>query len=500
VNARRARAAVICLTILVPASSSAQQLPADFTDDRAWPGTPAAKVARELLEVINSGDPGTARRFVEQHFADDFRQSFPIDQHVAILSGIKAQSGGLAFFAVRRYDPPRPDDQLVVIVRETLTERWRGILLEVEAEPPHRIVGLSLAPARAPRDAPRESDLDEKSLVNEARQFVERLCAADAFSGAVLVAHDGRTLFSHVCGEAVKGHGVANRLDTKFNLGSMNKMFTAVALAQLVERGKLSFDDPVGKYLDADWLPAGAAEKIKVRDLLAHTSGLGSYFNEQFMDSSRARFRSVADYKPLVAREELQFEPGAGWAYSNTGFLLAGAVIEKVAGKDYFDCIREGVYKPAGMINSDAYDMDRPVPNLAIGYSRAAERFGTTWESNVFKHVIRGGPAGGGFSTVEDLLRFDVALRSGKLLSRASVEQLWTPTPQSQSQGGYGLGFGIQQTPAGKVVGHGGGFPGISAKLDMYLDSGWTVVVLSNYDQAAITVADKLGELIARTR
>jgi CubicO group peptidase (beta-lactamase class C family) len=488
---------VAAMCAAAPAGAAPQTL-GEYTDEKQWPDTPAAQRARELLEVINARDAARAARFVNDRFSARMRESAPIEEHVSILSGLASVTGGLEFYGVRRYDPPRPDGEIVVIVRDKLTEGWRGILLAVEDEPPHRIAGLSLAPARAPKDAPVPPPLDEPGLVAEARAFVERLGAADAFSGAVLLARNGRVLMTHACGEAVKGHNVPVRLDTRFNLGSMNKMFTAVAVAQLAERGRLSLDDRVSRYLDADWLPREAAEKIRVRDLLGHTSGLGSYFNEPFMAGARQRFRELADYRPLVSGEALQFEPGSSWSYSNTGFLLAGVVIEKAAGQDYYDYVRENIYKPAGMVHSDCYDVDRPVPNVAVGYSRAPERFGTTWECNLFKHVIRGGPAGGGFSTVEDLLRFDQALRGGKLVSAATLAQLWTPTPQSQ--GGYGLGFGIEQAPGEKIVGHGGGFPGISAALDMYLEGGWTVVVLSNYDQVAQTVTEKLRELIERVR
>jgi hypothetical protein len=145
------------------------------------------------------------------------------------------------------------------------------------------------------------------------------------------------------------------------------------------------------------------------------------------------------------------------------------------------------------MINSDCYDMDEPVPNLAIGYTKDAGE----WKNNLYMHVIRGGPAGGGFSTVEDLLNFDIALRSAKLLSPESTEMLWSPKPELNSPD-YGFGFRISGEPDNRIVGHGGGFPGISAMLDMYLDSGYMVAVLSNYDGAASTVATKIQELIGR--
>ena len=146
--------------------------------------------------------------------------------------------------------------------------------------------------------------------------------------------------------------------------------------------------------------------------LLTHTSGLGSYFNDTYWNGSRELYRSVEDFKPLVKGDTLQFEPGERFSYSNTGMLLLGVVIQSATGQDYFDYIRENIYRPAGMNNSDCYEMDFPVENLAIGYIPAPGS-PWKWENNLYKHVIKGGPAGGGFSTVEDLFRFAIALQSG---------------------------------------------------------------------------------------
>ena len=225
--------------------------------------------------------------------------------------------------------------------------------------------------------------------------------------------------------------------------------------------------------------------------LLTHTSGLGSYFNDAFWQSSRERFREVDDYKPLVKGERLAFEPGTRYAYSNTGMLLLGVVIEGASGKSYFDFVRERVFEPAGMENTDSYSMDEPVENLAIGYERDPET-ASGWRNNVFQHVLRGGPAGGGFSTCPDLLAFAQALLEGELLSVESLDRLWTDA----SGAGYGYGFGVNEGRRGKVVGHSGGFPGISANLDIHVDQGYVVVVLSNYGRAATRLNGSLRALI----
>jgi CubicO group peptidase (beta-lactamase class C family) len=354
-----------------------------------------------------------------------------------------------------------------------------------------------MRPPKAPAGERAAKNLTDAERARELEAYVRRLAEADAFSGAVLLAKDGKILFEKAYGEASKDFNVPNRVDTKFNLGSMNKMFTAVAIAQLAERGKLSFEDSLAKFLP-EFPSKEAAQKIKLKHLLTHTSGLGSYFNRKFMESSRARFRTVSDMMTLAEGETLAFEPGAKWAYSNTGMLVLGAVIERVTGQSYFDYVRENIYKPAGMTNTDAYELDLVTPNLAVGYQKEFNEDGTTrFRNNVFQHVIRGGPAGGGYSTVGDLLKFDAALRAGKLVGAEYVRQLLSAKPELNSPE-YGYGFGVDTK--NRIVGHSGGFAGISSNLDMFLDSGYTAIVMSNYGGGSQPVSGKMKELILGAR
>jgi CubicO group peptidase (beta-lactamase class C family) len=340
--------------------------------------------------------------------------------------------------------------------------------------------------------------------VEEARgelgAFLDRLAEAEAFSGTVLLAKDGKVVYEAARGTADRNHGVPMRLDSKLNLGSMNKMFTAVVVGQLVDEGRLSFRDAVSKFLGGKGWTKADLQKVRVEHLLSHTSGLGSYFNDRYERTARQLLRRVDDYKPLVAEDTLAFEPGTSGQYSNTGFLLAGAVIEAATGRDYFDVVRERIYGRAGMANSDSYDLDLVVPNLAVGYSRERTTSGARWRSNTFEHVIRGGPAGGGYSTARDLLAFAEALRAGRLLSPKTAEALWSPKPELHGNPGYGFGFGIALDALGRRVGHTGGFSGISSCLDVYLDTGWTMVVLSNVDGGMPPVAQKLREVADRIR
>jgi CubicO group peptidase (beta-lactamase class C family) len=273
----------------------------------------------------------------------------------------------------------------------------------------------------------------------------------------------------------------------------MNKMFTATAVAQLVEQGRISYDDPISQYVDETWLPREITDQVTVHHLLSHTSGLGDYFTEEFWESSRLKWREIDAFKELAQGQTLEFEPGERFRYSNLGMLLAGVVIEGATGASYFDYIRENIYEPAGMTSSGSYEIDEPVPNLAIGYVTDSEsEYG--YRDNSLLHVARGGPAGGGYSTVGDLFRFSRALTTGKLVGEGSLETMWT----SKSDAGYGYGFGVSMGPKGRVVGHSGGFPGINGVVAMYVDAGYTVAVLSNYSNAASALCNRIQQLVER--
>lgn len=479
-----------CAVCVQPAAA---QAPGEISyhDESVMPGGIEGRRIQSLLNTFNSGDTTQVRAFMEGECTEEFRDYAPMDGHFDVFLSILRMTGGVDFHSVRTYEPPR-EDRTVVIVKDRNYGSWHGVTFWFDEGPDRLVSGIRVSEARTPTNF-EEPPLTEEVFVHEIEAFVEGLCERDLFSGTVLVAKGDEVLFTHACGEASKRFHAPIDLDTKFNLGSMNKMFTSAAVAQLAERGDLSFADPISAYVDDTWLPAEITEKVTVHHLLTHTSGLGSYFNDTYDRSSRKLFRAVDDYRALVEGDTLAFEPGSDWQYSNTGMLLLGVVIESVTGQDYFDYIRENIYGPAGMADTDCYDMDCPVENLAIGYFSSPDCEGG-WQNNLYEHVIRGGPAGGGFSTVGDLFRFARALREGVIVSGETLEILWT----DHHDAGYGYGFSIREGSAGKVVGHGGGFVGINANLDIFVDRDYVAAVLTNYDGAGAPVDTRIGELIGR--
>ncbi|HEX8635893.1 MAG TPA: serine hydrolase domain-containing protein [Pyrinomonadaceae bacterium] len=482
-----ARAALLFACLSAVAYAQPESQPAAPTAAAAE--TPATRRIAELIKIINTADAAATKKFIGESYGGEFAK-LPLNSHLSFIAQLRDRTRGVEFRGIQDSGAT----EATALLRANLTGDWMGLMVRVEADAPHLIAGIGMRPPKVPAgERAAAKKLTDAERAREIEVYMQKLAEADAFSGAVLLAKDGKVLFERAYGEASKDFRVANRTDTKFNLGSMNKMFTAVAIAQLVERGKLSFEDPLAKFLP-EFPSKEAAQKIKLKHLLTHTSGLGSYFNRKFMESSRARFRTVNEMMTLAEGETLAFEPGTKWAYSNTGMLVLGAVIEKVTGQSYFDYIRENIYKPAGMTNTDAYELDLVTPNLAVGYQKEFNEDGTVrFRNNVFQHVIRGGPAGGGYSTVGDLLKFDVALRANKLVGAEYVKQLLSAKPELNSPE-YGYGFGVDVK--NRIVGHSGGFPGISSNLDMFLDSGYTAIVMSNYGGGSQSATRKMQELI----
>src|SRR6266481_3315625 len=197
----------------------------------------------------------------------------------------------------------------------------------------------------------------------------------------------------------------------KFRIGSMNKMFTATSILQLVQAGKITLTDALGKYIP-DYPNKEFASKVTIQQLLTHTGGTGDIFGPEF-DAHRKELRTLQDYVNLYGKRNLEFEPGSRWEYSNYGFLLLGVVVERMSGKSYYDYVNENVYGPAGMAASGSLTEGQIVPNRSIGYTRFG---GGGLQPNTDTLPYRGTSAGGGYATVEDLVRFANAVTNHKVL------------------------------------------------------------------------------------
>jgi CubicO group peptidase (beta-lactamase class C family) len=357
--------------------------------------------------------------------------------------------------------------------------------------------GLEDSLFKMPQKTAKPDQLNVSEFARELDAYLQTNTEKDLFSGVVLVAREGKPIFKKAYGMADREQNIPNQVNTKFCIGSMGKMFTAVSIAQLVEQGKLSYDDLIGKYLGADWILPEVGEKVKISHLLSHTSGIAEFLDDEFYKFTEAGTHwTLEDRKPIVKEKSLTFEPGTRWAYCNTGFILLAAIIEKVTGKDYSDYIKEHIFDPADMDNTfDSYRI-KTFSNWAMGYDKVQEEGKAFWRKTGFFGKTGSPPSGGEFSTVDDLLKFSEALRSDLLIRSKSKELLMSAKPGLNSKH-YGYGFWIESSRKfGRVVGHGGVAPGVSANFRMFLDRGYTLITLSNFSEAMLPVARKIRSLL----
>lgn len=323
--------------------------------------------------------------------------------------------------------------------------------------------------------------------VHDIEAVIARHAQQDLFSGTVIVAHNGRIVHASAHGEANKDHRVPNRLDTRHNIGSIGKLFTAVAIMQLVEAGKLRLDDTLALHLP-DY-PFPEKDAITIQQLLNHSSGLGDYMKHEDYRRRIDGIRTIADILPLVYAQKPLFAPGARFGYSNSGMVVLGAIIEKASGLRYPDYLQRHIFAPAGMHDSRLAQEDEVLANRSIGYLHDPEG---GYRANV-REIMPASADGGLRTTAPDLVRFDRALAGDVLLSADSRQRMLTPVGPAPF---LASGWFTQRVAGHLAVGHGGGAPGINAEFRRYPDDGLTVIVLSNYDMGATPLTEEIEKAL----
>jgi D-alanyl-D-alanine carboxypeptidase len=447
----------------------------------ATPDTRATSALHAWLDAFNSGDRARMAAYYDKYQPDR-------RDRVDSMMGFRDQTGGFQLIRVEKNEPLH----LEALVKEREGSNFAIVEMDfTDSNPPTvKEFGVRVVPRPADQPEPARLSLDEavKALESKAAEAA----AQDKFSGAVLIARGDKILLEKAYGSADRDKHVNNTTDTQFRLGSMNKMFTATAVLQLVGEGKVDLAAPLGKYLP-DYPNRDVATKVTIRHLLTHTGGTGDIFTPEY-EKHRLEMRELGDYLKLFGSRGLGFEPGSRWSYSNYGFILLGAVIEKVSGVSYYEYVRKHIFEPAGMRSTDSLSESESVSKRAIGYMRTAG----AWGNNASSLPWRGTSAGGGYSTVGDLLRFARALSGGKLIKPELFAQMTSKQaggPRMPAGVGYGFGMSASVGPQGKRFGHGGGAPGMNGELQVYSSTGTVVVVLANLDPPAATrLADFFDE------
>ena len=454
------------------------------------PDTPVGKVGSELVRHVNGDTPEQMRAWAPTVLSAAVGRDDAADFVGGLVSAIR-DGGGVSLT-----DAHTQQGLLVLTVKAHRGGRSALILLAADQARPDKLGQAQLMPmddpalyAAWPRTA--VSQVQVKPLIHAA---LDRLVRSDDFSGCVTVTDGGKTVFDECRGLAERNFGVPIDRQTKFHVGSIGKMFTAVAVAQLVEAGKLSWDATLDQLLP-EYPDHATAHEITVWQLLHHTAGLGDVLVPDYF-AHREQFTGPADFLDLIARQARVGEPGKEWNYSNAGYVLLGRIVEKVSRETYVDYVRRHVFTPAGMGASGFDTLDEVTPRLAVGYFRDG-LFSSAWKADWMKIPFKGDAAGGAFSTNADLLRFARALREGRLVQPATLSKMFDGGVPA-GPGSYAAGFGDRVSHGRHIRGHAGGIEGTDANLQMVWGTDAAVALTSNQGPGqSWMLAEHIADLLA---
>ncbi|MDI6844769.1 MAG: serine hydrolase domain-containing protein [Candidatus Saccharicenans sp.] len=552
-----------------------------------FPGTEVGKKAEEFWKAFDRSEDAGLEAFFSQNLPAEKLQQAPASERTQRLLDLRQRLGKeLKLIEVIQQSP----EEISLFIERTKNQLFKLTLVFEKTGGKFWLKALSLDEAGPEDLAPPLPPMRLAEALVAIERQIEKAVQEDSFSGVVLIARHFQPIFFRSYGFASKEFRVPNRTDTRFNLGSINKIFTRIAIGQMAEQGWLNLDDKLEKFLP-EYPNAEAREKVTVRHLVNMTSGIGDFFGPEFNKTPKNFLRHNRDYLKLFAHKPLAFEPGTREMYSNGGYVLLGEIISAASGMDYYDFINRNIFEPAGMKDSGWFQADAVVENVAEGYTRVneetepgsvisgqrqtparpeesekpvqtivkslsgqeKERIRTAeqteknvekiWRRNIYTRPARGSAAGGVYAPAEDLLRFVRALFENRLLSEAWTDWVFTGIEpataavktdrekiESKNKNDRSAAIldknpGAETMPAksdpssatikGGVVrvsnqkeevqikpdrsrwnlAIAGGAPGINAVLEFEAATGYTIIVLSNYDPPA---AIQISRMIRR--
>lgn len=482
---RRVRSLLAAAALLL--GSAALAAPATLPD------TPVGKLGGELLRHVGSDDAEQIRHWASTILSPAVAANDKADFTTNLVSATR-DAGGVDLVDAR--SDPRQPGLLQLAVKARRGGRMAVWVLAADPAHPELLAQAAAFPmedptlyAAWPKDA-----VSGPALKQRVETTLDQLVRTTDFSGCVTVVDARETIVDACRGLADRRFGVPIDRQTRFHIASIGKTFTAVAIAQLVEAGKLSWDATLDSLVP-EYPDHATAKTITVWQLAHHTAGLGDFMVPEFF-AHRERFVDPLDYLELIARQPKVGEPGKEWNYSNAGYVLLGRIIENVSHENYFDYIQRHVFTPAGMTASGFDSPEDVTPKLAVGYFHDG-LFSTGWKTDAYKAGFKGSPAGGGYSNNTDLVKFARALRDGTLLKPATLAKMFDDAVPA-GPGAYAVGFGDRLSHGRHIRGHAGSIEGTDANLQMVWENGAAVVLTSNEGPSQTwMLAEHIADLLA---
>jgi CubicO group peptidase (beta-lactamase class C family) len=428
-----------------------------------------------LVEAVNQPDSTARRAYLPRIFDRAKLLEIGESRALALLASLSRQFAPLEYHhsEVSRSGTGE-STRMVLHVYARSGDGWKDFQLRLSPAPPHRVTEIAFVASVAEPVYLPNGDITSRETLDWLDRWITKLAGDEDLAGSILIARGGDVLYERTFGFADSARARPVSATTAFGMGSGSKMYTAIVIAQLVAEGKVAWEESIAKYFP-DFPDSGFARRCQIIHLLSHTSGLNEYWTDRFVREG-ASIRTLADFLPFVYSEGTSFPPGSRYAYSNSNYILAGLIAERVTRESYFDLVRKRIFQPVAM--KETYWDDEPG-----GKHEEAERL--TGAPKKWRHVTfipRSSSAGGARTTARDQLTFSRALRGGRLVP---PEMLAKMTAARDSAGEYGLGFELAKRGGTRSYGHGGIAPGVNFELRMFPDRDITLVVMSNQDNGA---------------
>ncbi|WP_053219300.1 serine hydrolase domain-containing protein [Virgibacillus senegalensis] len=331
-----------------------------------------------------------------------------------------------------------------------------------------------------------------------ASNYLAEAVEKEQFSGTAIVKKAGKILYEYAGGYADKANQRLNHLDTRFGIASGCKLFTAIAICQLAEKGSFSFHTRLNDCIKGDFPQFN--QSITIHQLLTHSAGIPDYFDEEEIDDFEELWKQTpmylmknpADFLPMFQHQSMKDKPGERFQYNNAGYILLGLIIEQQTGISFSDYVTKNIFQPADMVDSGYYSMDQLPGNTALGYIHHDDG---TWRTNTYAVPVKGGADGGAFTSAPDMIKLWEALVNYRLLSRDFTDLLLTPHIKVKDGVEYGYGVWINRQGNYGLKYHVMGYdPGVSFHSAFYPKSEMIVAIPSNHSSGPFQIMKKVEE------
>jgi len=442
------------------------------------------QLGRRFMEAVNTSDTALQVIITKEVYAPSTIEKLGMQRIVAHFQSLHQHYAPLEYHHSERLEFRKPGGTTYVMhiyARKHGEVMWQDFQFYLETSAPHRIDKLAFIAEVAEPIALPNGSIEQRETLDWLNGYIEKLERENDLSGSILIAKGDQVLFEKYWGSADLENARKINAESLFGLASGSKMFTATAIVQLMEQGKLQLTDKLTDYFP-DFPNKAWAERVTLKHLLSHTSGIAEYWTKE-NEGAMLQFTDWHQYIPLIYKEGFRFEPGTESYYSNSNFMLLGAVIEKASGQDYYPYIEQYILKKAGMAHSGFFDhRDNTLP-LVVPYAR---KEGGGWQNNRAKQFKKGSPAGGCYSNAYDMLRFCKALKNNQLVSAESLKLMTTDwTEGTNDAQPYGLGLILERHAQENTYGHGGTAGGVNFEFRYFPRLDIALLVFNNQNNGA---------------